>query len=272
MASYKKKYRRVSVQNRFKTLIFKLVFLFLICVTFIGFFYIPKFRLKNIVLKNDSSLKSQIEGTVKSELSKKKLFALPQDNFFLFNEKSLSNEIKASFPKIKNIYFDREFPDTLVIKFDEKKEAALWCGAKESGKEEKCYLLDEDGAVIQENINISDYNFNDFNPILKFKDLRIDYENPTPEFKSLIPEFIKFLGNVKNNFQIKTKEILVYNAKYEIYFNEGWFTVLDSETNFELAFDNLKLILEQKMKTKEERKNLEYIDLRLENKVFLKRR
>lgn len=269
MPSYNKKYRRVSVKSRLKAMIFKFIFLFLTCVAFIGFVYIPKFRLKNIAAQSDSNLKSQVEKIAADKLSEKKLFILPRDNFFLFNKKWLSNEIAAALPKVKNIYFDRDFPNALIIKFDEKKEVALWCGT-----EEKCYLLDEDGVVMQKDIYFSD---GVWNSIPKFKDLRINNNNNSNQNDKIINKeklnaLLKFLNGVNGAFQTETKEILVYDAKYEIYFNEGWFAVLDDKTNFDLAFDNLKLIFNSKMKTKEKRKNLEYIDLRLENKAFLKRK
>ncbi len=267
-----KKYKRKAAKKRFKITILKFVFLFLIFFPFtVGFLYIPKFRLKNIVVQNDSNLKSQIKEAATSALSRKFLFIFPRNNFFIFSKKNLSNEIANGFPKIKNINFDRNFPDSLIIKFDEKKEAALWCGLKENGAEEKCYLLDEDGAIFQKDIYFSE---NVWSSIPKFKDLRNNGSDLKQGDKIINKEkfisLLKFLNGVNDVFQTKTKEILVYDGKYEIYFNEDWFAILNNKANFDLAFDNLKLIFNSKMKTKEERKNLEYIDLRLENKAFLK--
>jgi len=51
-------------------------------------------------------------------------------------------------------------------------------------------------------------------------------------------------------------------------FKEGWYALLDEETNFKTAFENMKLVLENQIKDK--RAELEYIDLRFSNKVFFK--
>ncbi len=50
--------------------------------------------------------------------------------------------------------------------------------------------------------------------------------------------------------------------------NEGWHVLFDRSRDLKNQLEALKLVLEEKIK--EERKNLEYIDLRIENRVYYK--
>ena len=50
--------------------------------------------------------------------------------------------------------------------------------------------------------------------------------------------------------------------------NEGWYILFDKSRDIRSQLDSLRLILTEKIK--EDRKNLEYIDLRIENRVYYK--
>ncbi len=49
--------------------------------------------------------------------------------------------------------------------------------------------------------------------------------------------------------------------------NEGWQAIFMPSQNFSQQLDNLKIVLREKLKNRE---NLEYIDLRFGNRVFYK--
>lgn len=275
----KHRYRR---RFTVKKAIFKFSVVVFIFVAIVGFFYLPKFRLKNIIVQGNSfeSARDKIELS----LLKKIFWILPSDNFFLFSKKSAAKEFLKDFPAIKTANFVRRFPNTLLVNFEPRKKIARWCYLglsdvsfptlsevkRPTERISNCYFIDEEGIAFEKTF----FAENQTETSLKFiiegaeKDYK-DFElgNYVME-KEILTSFLEFAKDVENSFQLETEKIIIKDNGYRIYFKEGWFVILDNETDFKNAFENLKLVLLNQIK--EKRAELEYIDLRFSNKVFFK--
>lgn len=289
----KHRYRR---KLPIKKAIFKFGVVVFIFAAIVGFFYLPKFRLKNIIVQGDS-----FEGAeAKIELSlREKIFGiLPSDNFFLFSKKSAAEKILKNFPEIKAVNFDREFPNTLIVNFEPRKKIALWCFSdiprreptillQDAGNQvsdagsEICYFIDNGGVAFEKSFWAE--NKIETKTVLKFttEESGENYNNfelgNSVMEKEKLRSFLEFVKNAGDFFNLETEKIIIKGNSYRIYFKKvggetsptGWFVLLDKETDFKKAFENLKLVLENQVK--EKRADLEYIDLRFSNKVFFKR-
>jgi hypothetical protein len=75
-----------------------------------------------------------------------------------------------------------------------------------------------------------------------------------------------FIGLSSKNGILITKVNLMEEGVYELITKEGWSIFIgDNIKDLDLAFENLMIWLNEKIRDK--RKNLEYINLRFENKI-----
>lgn len=242
----------------------------------IGFFYWSKFRTDKFSVEGAVVLdKEKIAKEISALLGGKFLGILPANNIFLLSYLNIKDRISGKFPLIKKITLKRDFPDFFSVLVEERKFKALWCPAPTSTSTsspqfedvlsgEGCAFADEDGFIFEFAPAFSGAAF------IKFFDARKESAAvgklmiDNGEFRKLI-SFEEMLGGINLGAQ---KIILKDDGVYEIYLSEGWRILLDAKSDPRLCFENLKLVLSESIK--EKRPRLEYIDLRLEKKVFYK--
>lgn len=283
MATYKdtkRKYRARKNKN-LKPIFFKIALAIFLIAAFIALFYIPKFRVKNITIENNSSFNPAVMETVKNELNKKMFLILPYNNIFIFKNKDIAQKILENINEIKSAKTKKDFPNSLIINFEEKKIVGAYCktteeGTKENKTEEKCFLIDEDGKPFKEIAGEEKNKILNEKKIIIFEVFTNNSNGHSSRFleQEKFVKLMEFAKSAEKLLNLETEKITIKRMdensiqKYEVYFNEKWFTVLDSETVPKLALENLKLVLDSNIK--EKRGALEYIDLRLQNKVFFK--
>lgn len=265
-----------------------LVFLFLL----ITLLFIPKFRIKNISITKISEQNDEIKKIVQNELNKKTFLIIPKNNIFVLRKKTLIKKIAENIPTIKNVNLNKEFPDTLAVNFEEKQKIGVYCENKpapenfrgktdssdedQNDTQENCFYIDENGALFgkltKEEINnqIKNSAYTEFqNTDLQDKKSSAAKNFIKEKTFKALTEFIKITEETLN---IKIKKISFGKSSYNIFTSEGWYMIIDENIEEEdmpkIIFENLKLVLDSQIKDK--RKKLEYINLRLQNKVFFK--
>lgn len=230
-----------------------------------GLFFSDFFEVKDITMSGNSLVKSaEAENFLFSKISQARIYPLVKGDMLLTSAEFLERSLREKFNIIKNIRIKKSFPDKLEVSLEEKNINAIWCrvscfwldneGAvfepfKEKEKDKfgiKNYLmiLDNENSPLKEGDKITDKNFLDFAEIVRQalkEEIGLDFDN------------IKTPGVVTDEIWIQTRE------NWQIFFNV--------EGNAEDEVRLLKQILKEKI-TPEEKKNLEYIDLRIKGKVF----
>jgi len=253
--SRKKKRRRVVIK-------LWLAFFLLLAVfsLIIWSFYLDYFRIKKITVEGNSFLESEkIISNVSSSLAGKYFYILPKSNILIIPKKEIINNLLNNFLRIKSIDVSRDLADAIVIVIEERKPVALLC------EERRCLFLDDSGYAFEESAFFSGDIY------VKFIDQRDEKTFSLnkqilleTEYKNLI-NFTDLLAREK----IKISHILLKNeGLYEFHTTEKWYILLSERGDYKIAFDNLKIAIENQIK--EKRTELEYIDLRLRNKVFYK--
>jgi hypothetical protein len=133
--------------------------------------------------------------------------------------------------------------------------------------------VDEKGKAFEEiRENSDEYNASDL-PVLK------DNSNPetNPGEQVLDPAYINFAYNAKS--KLETEQDISLEREYStpnrisgdlrVVTKEGWGIYFDAGLNVEKEVEMLKAVLDEKI-PQDQRNNLEYVDLRMENKVFYK--
>ena len=86
-------------------------------------------------------------------------------------------------------------------------------------------------------------------------------------------DFLREAGNLlKDRYQVTVHEVMLgrmFEGQTELYTDEGWYVLFDNRTNKKQALENVALVLSQQIT---DRSSLEYIDARIEGKVFYKER
>lgn len=177
----------------------------------------------------------------------------------------LVEALKAQFSIINNAEIGRNFwKRALEIQIEERENWAVWCGTDPINTEkERCFYIDEEGIIFKESPQFSGQLF------LKIKDGRA-YE--FKEGSRVIDEnFFKnlrnFLGHLESSSKISVKSIEI-NDGPEFWLYSDFKIIVDPQTDFERALENIALFLDSA--EKEKVGQIEYIDLRFKDKIFYK--
>lgn len=265
MAVYKtKKQKYTFKKNSFKKTVLKmLIFISLFLILFFTFLYLPKLEIKNIEINGNENLTQKVRITVNEELNKKILFLIPKNNFFIFKKNSLKEKILQNTASVKTVEINKNFPDTIILNIKEKTEAGFYCVNAEMSK---CFSLDEESAVLEERaINSEEKKI----VFIASASTAAVKQNEKIMDKKTFSDIISLSSDAEKILGLKARKIILNKNEYNIFFENSFYAIVN-KNQINSAFENLKLILESQIKDK--KNNLEYIDLRFQNKAFFKLR
>jgi len=283
------KQRRI---RRFK--FYSLLFVILIIGFGYFFFYSNNFKIEAIEIIGARNIRSEdIRSIIESQINKRRFLIFKQNNLFIFDNNELRKKINEKYV-LDDLKINKDFPRSIKVELKEKISLVIWVS------NERYYNLDSNGIAISELINlnrpkkeeltkkknsekveieqpepkvfdikIDDQEFGSF-PLIydeSNKDVTLGQSITKPEMISIILNLTKKIPekinlNV-NYFKIpnpESKEIKAVTL-------EGWGIYFDTNKDLEGQLNNLKLILDEKIKN---RTNLQYIDLRFGNRVYYK--
>ena len=256
-----------SRKLRRKRLIFKAVVVSVIFTAIfagvVAFFRIPYLQVEKIEISGNSLIDGDdLIETVKAKLEGKYFGLFPKSNIFIIPKGKILAEIPQEFKRIKNISIDKKYFGAIAVKIEERSNSALYC------KTENCAYADESGFVFEKAPYFSGAVF------LKFIDQRWpekvleDFIGSNlieeSEFKKIL-EFAGLAAKIGNGI----KEVVLKKENiYEFYTKEGWKIILNDKNEPKSAYLNLITALDANIKDK--RTKLDYIDLRLGNKIYFK--
>lgn len=244
-----------------------------VAILFVGtvvytLFFSPYLIVTNVkILGLEKLSEAPIRNRVENKLGEKYFSIIPKNNLLLFPKIALEQELTADFKRIEKVNVRRIFPHALEVAVKERKLAMLFCAG------ENCYTLNEFGVSYPAN-NFTQSELAEENLII-LRDLassQLDQEE-----KPLEDGFREFVLGLAPSVQTETNMALkkTYETNnrmsgdvrvetedgFLIYFNQG--------VSLKKSVATLRAILEHKIE-KERQKDLEYIDLRIADKVFYK--
>jgi hypothetical protein len=245
--------------------------------------YLPYFQIQNIYFKGNKIINTEDLNNFVNETDVIKGDFLNQKNFFLLNIKKLSSLITDNF-KLQNTNIKKIFPDTIEIEIIEKGVSVIF--DDNSGG---LFLLDEDGKIlkkiksaqtniIEENASstlFSGFTINDYNsakkeygdyPIIKNSTTQNQQEKNIHIKKTLISainEWANFSASQGGIGEAAYFEIDDTGVNVKIHTKNAWYIMASALRNIETQFMNFKKVLNTN-------KPVEYIDVRIEERVFWK--
>lgn len=268
---YKRSYKTVrkrSVFDVFKIFKYKITWIILSTLIIIGgftylFVFSSVFQIKNIQV-------SVVEKTPVEEIIN--IISDNTGNIFTSDLKSISQNILKEYPQIASIDIKRKFPDKIVVQIQERQPVATFCISslistlrifkpEESGFL-NCLYIDREGIVFEEADIAAGL------PVIKIK-------NPVRSLRFgqeiVSKDYLEKILNINSGLKdIQVSEIYPHSKnRLNIKTSEGWEIYFNARESINPQIEKLEIVLKEKLPL-EERRNLEYIDLRFE-KVYIKR-
>jgi cell division septal protein FtsQ len=249
----------------FARLFFYCTFLiFLISVPYL-FFFSPFMRIVHVeITGNENISEEEILEKINSELSGNFLFFLEKRNFFVLSPRKMEQLVLSEFRQIRSVEAEKKFPSEIRVKIFERTPSLVLCA-------DKCFILDEQGEAYREK-DISDgteesnlFHLEDLSRkeiLLGEKNLDSQYVDYLTTLKVKVDDEIVLTQNEIQTPSLVSKDIRVMT-------HEGWRIFFNQNIDIEKELEMLKAVLKNKIGEKQ-RVDLEYVDLRIDNKVYYK--
>lgn len=252
----KSKVRRLKIRKPifwifvlFAIIIFLFLYLFL---------FFPKIQINSIVVSGNSSIQSQVIENIAWNNINKNI----SKSIFLAKNKIISKSILDKLPQIESVKVSKKFPQTINLQIKERVSFAVFCQTDDK----KCFYIDENGVIfkileqIPENIFI----------IRQFIEDKEVFLGEIVIEKSIIDIISKIKKNLKDNFQIDIKTAMILTpSRLNIETSENWQIYFNIDLEIDLQIAKMNLLIKNEIPANE-RKNLQYIDLRFKDRAYYK--
>ncbi len=222
----------------------------------------PYLRIKEIKVEGNQKVsKEEIISFSKQELDGKDYWIIPRNSTVFFAGQKFKDTLLKQMPLIKSADVARNISGLLLIRVHERQKAIIYCDRRQ------CYDIDDDGLVFEEAPAV----YGGMAIALK--------DNSGREVKigdqAVGPELISFVKEVQYSLSERVNLNLIYfeisshpAAELGAVTVEDWKIIFDPNRRAEDQVTALKLVLDEKIK--DQRDKLEYVDLRIENRVYYK--
>ncbi len=258
--------RLIRLRSRLRKIFWFVFFIVALIVAMVFVFKLNYFEIKNIEVSGNLDIeKDDIKKEVYEQLQGKYLHFFPKNGYLFLSREKIESNLKQKFPNAFSILVRKEFPDRLRIFIVERNIKAVYC----SLERDKCGFVDSRGYVFAPSPIYTDGVYLVITASASNSPQKLEnftgFDLPEKENLSKILTFVE-------NFQKLGKEIyrvdIGQDGVYRFYFSEEWYAVMKKSDNFLENAHNLRVLLEEKLKEKS--LLLEYVDLRLGNKIFYK--
>lgn len=236
-----------------------------------GFWYganLPYFRVSRIEVKDAAMLSpTEIEQEVRDGISGKRFFVLPADNFFLVSEYGLSERLKEKFPQLSTAEVTRVFPSGLTVRVEGRKLWGIYCNRPVATQPPvTCFYVDTRGMAYDE---ISGFSGWLLPVVYSARGVGAGSEAVPAAVRSFFESAAGAFSDLRLNLLWVTLSTSTPDG-VRLGLDEGWEVWASTTRPVAEWAGALKMVLEQEIGDK--RSRLEYVDVRLGNKVFYKLR
>ncbi len=272
MKSFFKKTERIKYPPKkgtnFSRILYWFFFLVFVGVAGYVFLFSGFLNISNREFSTTEKINSQkLSDQLNAWLGEKYLNLVPKNNLLLLNENYLNNLFTQKFGIVKKIKIIKQFPDRIKIIVEERNPLIVLENSQ--GR----FILDDAGGTYP-------YDFFDSSgfdltilPILKETDAEraFSFENNSGM------DYLEFIFKVKDKLEKLLdipveKEMTVSKIiSGDVFFKtqEGWQLYFNKSVTIDKEIEMLRIVLKEKIEEKK-RPELEYIDLRINNKVYYK--
>ncbi|MFC1622969.1 cell division protein FtsQ/DivIB [Patescibacteria group bacterium] len=209
----------------------------------------------------------KVESSLSNFLDGRYLGIVPRGNFLFLSQDSVEDLLLEEFKKVKSVRVKKSFPDEIDVYVTERDSLLLWCLQSE------CYMIDEDGKAY-ERVNSDSLRVSE-DHLIRLRDMSNKSVNEGDEILSR--DYAEFVLSVKNeiwnNFGLCVSNEFITSSRLaeEVVISvvDGWQLYLDSSIPIEKSISTLGIFFNESISMNDS-VDLEYIDLRIEDKIFYK--
>lgn len=233
-------------------------------LTIVVLFFAKLFDVRTVTTQLPNALSvEQVSDVIQEVLDERVLGITRRHNSVLLPMSRIRSVLITKFPRIQSVEVTRLSIHDLQVVIHERKRSGIWCFPAQTA----CYYYDDEGIAFDE---IAPSTGSLFIPIQDNRDRRIilgaEVESETWRNKLGDARKILQFGNIP----IARIEIPADSFDlFEVITQEGWKILFSIGTDVRLQASSLQLFLKDKISA-ETRKNLEYIDLRIEDRIYYK--
>jgi hypothetical protein len=255
-------YYRKRKRKRIRGILIVICSLFLIFLA--GFFLLPIFKIKAIEISGNREIRAE---DIKNILNYK--------NIFLATKNRIKSDLIKKFPLIAELEIRINlFKRKIELNLKEREGFGIVCQAEKIKQEnveidqtKNCFYIDKEGVIFEDApqtsgsliILIKDYSGRDY---------RIGDNIFDENIISFIAEAKEFLVS-ETNIKVIDFDILSFPPdNLKVITSEGWYILFNLQKEAGNQLLALKAVLDEKIK--DARKDLQYVDLRIENRVYYK--
>lgn len=218
-------------------------------------FFFSYFQIKEVNISGlpaSATLEALQAGNIKVETG----------SIFLIDSKKIIENILNNFPQIAEVKINRKFPDRLNLTITERVAVANFClpaVALAKVGEDECFLIDKEGIVFE--------SVSDKLGLIVTKPSLIELKGPGDRVleSNFVSSILDIESKLKDDLKIAINEISVVSEdRLDIKTAEGWQIYFNPKNDLSWQLTKLKAVLEKEIPS-ENRRKLEYIDLRFGN-------
>lgn len=230
-----------------------------------GFLYAAntsRLRIHAIAIQGNSLLTTdELERALRQSISGRRWGVFANDNFFLIFPNQSERALREHFPLIASVEMQKIFPDALVVSIRERTPWGIVCQDVSGGAPQSCAYVDQSGAAYETISNFSGWLL----PVIYIASFPPTGPTIEPQLLSAYSQSAEQLKTI----QIQLQSMSVGTSTpgdVRLRLEEGWDLLVSVHQPVGEWVGVLGAILEREIG--EQRKNLEYIDLRFGKKVF----
>lgn len=237
------------------------------------FFFSPFFQIQEWKVEGCKSLEKGVVLKTFGQIINSPSRRWWAKNFFLalIFQKNLTTELEKQIPEIQQAslrppwYADRFF-QIMEIVIVEREKIGIWCNVQKE-TQQPCYFFDPDGYLFKK----APESRGPFLMLVKNEtDIHPQLFQKIPD-KNLIDALVYFkYAFAQISFPIQQATIYSLNHDIKLKTGEGWDILFDPQEDIKRAFAVFYKLLTDKHL--DPTQSLEYVDLRIKNKAYIKRR
>ena len=246
------------------------IFLFTLAIAGIAavFLYHPFFNLHTIHVKGNQKISTEdIQDILRTVLDSKGMLIFKQKNFFVLNTHLVAEELKKHYA-FEKITVSKSPFSTLIVEVSERAPAAI----VKSGT--NFYYADKDGSFIgpADVLEVTNTNLLKRLPQIWLSQEKQFTLNDQIIFPATMQFIISLFKTIPDRTGIALQGAILQDEEgrlIHVVTAEGWNIYVDRQNDWEKQITVLKNILNIKFKDNN-RAGLQYIDVRYENRVYIK--
>ena len=257
--------RRQPKKSRKRGVVLLLLVLVVSAGAVYGLFYSSYFSVTHVKInaQNISSVNTLVQDWLSTKQGSSDYLSVASNNIFLLSTNSLKQQL-AENSEYEHIEIHKQLPNKLVIQITERKPNIVY------HRDNRNYLLDQQGNTVK---TLGVENSQPHLPLVLGTSTDVFLETQDTE---RVQTIIAFIDTITREFPKHFSEntithFTLLHDSYDLqaHTNDSWYVFFNAQLDSAIQLSNLTRVFNEKV-TEKEKRNLQYIDVRIEQYVYYK--